>query len=597
MIKVLVIAPYPGLIKLINDLNKQLTDFEITVAQGDLTQSLDLLDKYKENKFDLIISRGGTANLIKMHTTIPVLNIQISGYDILRILTLLKGYQSTTIGVIGFKDVIKSFESVTNLMDININYIEVEHENQVEVTLKKAKKQGIRVIVGDTITVRLANEIGLQGVLITSGKESLLKTFEDAKQLYEELFKLNTKNNIYETVFKQLDDGIVVLNKSGKIKFANEKFYKTLNISLNECATYSLFEKLPFIQSILQFKMEDLDIAFQIAINNFDEIYEIKQQEITGEDGEVLHYIHFNHPTFKKNITGLQVIFSHKTKSDSPQHITSRFLFEKSIKNAKDRLKNNQVVCLIGEKGTGKRILIQLLNDYNANTVEININNISTRLFNHLVRLVKQIDANTIIHIRNIEKMTAAQQRRFIEQIQPWENKLIFSFTGEESSLINNDFKLNKSLHKLLTEDFIYLPPLRERRSDLEEFIQTFIIQFNEKFGKQIVGLKPNTLQEFLAHPWYGNLIELRDVLKQAVHIADGEYINEDALSILKQYNLSIDAQNRTYINLAQSLAKIEEDIIKIVLEEENMNQSKTAKRLDINRSTLWRKIKMMDEE
>lgn len=597
MIKVLVIAPYPGLVELISDLKGQLIDFDITTEQGDLTRSLELLDKYKDNNFDLIISRGGTADLIRKHTTIPVLNIQISGYDILRILTLLKGYQSTTIGLIGFKDVIKSFESVSNLMDINITYIEVQHEDQVEITLKKAKKQGIRVIVGDTITVRLANEIGLQGVLITSGKESLLKSFEDAKQLYEEIYKLNTKNNIYETLLRQLDEGIVILDKSGKIKFANEKLYKILNIPLNEYADYSLFEKLPFIQSVLQFKTEDLTIMFQLAINNFDEVYEIKHQEVIEGNGKVLHYVHFKHSTFTNDIAGLQLIFSYKTKSDSPQYITSGTLFEEAIKNAKSKLKNNQPVSVIGEEGTGKRILVQSLTDFNENTIEIKINDISTRLFNQLVKLIEQVDPNIIIHIRDISKMTSAQQLRFIEQIQSRRNKFIFSFTGEKEKLINNDFRLNRDLYKLLTEDFIFFPPLRERRSDLEGFIQTFIIQFNEQFGKQVVGLMPNVLQNFLSHPWYGNLIELRDVLKQVIRNSNGEYIKEDALPILKQHYLSINAQNMAYIDLAQTLEEIENDIIKIVLEEENMNQSKVAKRLGINRSTLWRKMKIMHEK
>lgn len=597
MIKILVIAPYPGLVELINNLKEQLTDFDITVEQGDLTQSLRLLDKYKDNNFDLIISRGGTADLIRKHTTIPVLNIQISGYDVLRILTLLKGYQSTTIGLIGFKDVIKSFESVSNLMEIDINYIEVPHEDQVERTLKKAKEQGIRVIVGDTITVRLANEIGLQAVLITSGKESLLKTFGDAKQLYEELYKLNTKSNIYETLLEQLDEGIVILDSSGKIKFANNKLYKIFSISPDEHPNYSLFEKIPFIQSILQFKIEDLSIMFQLAINDFDEIYEIKQQEVIGEYGEVLYYVHFKPSTFTNDIVSLQLIFSYNTKNDSPKYITSGTLFEKSIKNAKTRLKRNQSVSVIGEEGTGRRIFVQSLTDHNENTIEININSISTRIFNQLVKLLERVDSNVIIHFRNIEKMTSTQQHRFIEHIQSNKNKIIFSFTGEQTKLTSNDFKLIKDLHILLTENFIFFPPLRERRSDLEDFIRTFIIQFNEQFGKQVVGLKPNILQDFLSHPWYGNLIELRDVLKQVIQKADSEYINEDALLILKRQNLAINAQNLAYINLAQSLEEIEKDIIKIVLEEENMNQSKVAKRLKINRSTLWRKMKLMDEE
>lgn len=595
VIKALVIAPYPGLVELINQLDKQLTDFEITVEQGDLTRSLELLDKYKDNNFDLIISRGGTANLIRKHTSIPVLNMKISGYDILRILTLLKGYQSTTIGMIGFKDIIKSFESVSNLIDIDINYIEIQHENQVVENLKQAKKQGIRVIVGDAITVRLANEIGLQGVLITSSKESVLKTFEEAKQLYETLYKSNMKNKIYEKLLEDLDEGIVILDELGRIKFANEMFFKKLNILPNQDTNYSLFDQLPFLQDILEFKISDPAIIYQLAINNFDEVYEIKPQKTILAYEEVLHCIHFKQSAFTNDAASLQLIFSYKAKDNTPQYITSGILFEESFKIARERLNNNLPVSIIGEEGTGKRILVQTLTNLNENTIEIRFNNTSTRLFNQLMILMEQIDPNIIIHIRDIENTTPAQQLRFIEQIKSSKNNLVFSFTGEKTKLINNEFKLNKELHTMLGKDLIFLPTLRDRKSDLEGLIQTFIVQFNEQFGKQVVGIKPDILQSFLSHHWYGNLIELRNVLKQIIQKSDHEYIEEDALSILKQQYLSSNSRDGAYININQTLEEIEKEIIQIVLEEENMNQSKVAKRLGINRSTLWRKIKLIE--
>lgn len=597
VIKTLVIAPYPGLAALIKQLDEQLTEFDITVEQGDLTRSLELLEKYKHDNFDLIISRGGTANLIREHTTIPVLNMQISGYDILRILTLLKGYQSTTIGMIGFKDVIKSFESVSNLMDIDINYIEVQHENEVTKNLIQAKKHGIRVIVGDTITIRLANKIGLQGVLITSGKESVLKTFEDAKQLYNELSQSKSQRKTYETLFDNLDEGIIVIDKAGHIKFANQIFLEKLNIQSHTHDKQSIFRNLPFLKTIIHFKELNDTVVFQLSVNNFDEIYEIKHHRVMDPDGESLYAIRFTPSSFTKDTVSLQVIFSYKAKEDAPQFITSGTLFENSMALAKRRLSQQLPVSIIGEEGTGRRILTQTLTEHEANTIEIRTNNISTRLFNQLMTFLEQVDSKMIIHIRDVNKMTQAQQVRLLDKINTGKYQFVISFTGDECALKKNNLKLHKDLHLLLSEEYIFLPTLREIKSDLEGFIQTFIIQFNEQFGKQVVGLKSNVLQHFLSHPWYGNLIELREVLRQVVKQSSEEYINEDALPILKQYYLSKNTNHKALINLDQTLEEIEYNVIQLVLEEENMNQSKVAKRLGINRSTLWRKIKMMEEK
>src|SRR5690606_16329534 len=122
-----------------------------------------------------------------------------------------------------------------------------------------------------------------------------------------------------------------------------------------------------------------------------------------------------------------------------------------------------------------------------------------------------------------------------------------------------------------------------------------FIVQFNEQFGKQVVGLRPEIMRSFLSHPWHGNLIELRNVIKEVVKQANEEFINDSALSILNEIKFfnNNNADNKmAYINLDQTLDQIEEDIIQLILDQEKGNQSKVAKRLGINRSTLWRKIK-----
>ncbi|MDF1511838.1 PrpR N-terminal domain-containing protein, partial [Robertmurraya sp. DFI.2.37] len=80
-----------------------LASFEIIIHMADITESLLLLETYKDEEIDFIISRGGTADMLREHTSIPVIDIEVSGYVILRILTLLKGYQQP-MEMIAFKN-------------------------------------------------------------------------------------------------------------------------------------------------------------------------------------------------------------------------------------------------------------------------------------------------------------------------------------------------------------------------------------------------------------------------------------------------------------------------------------------------------------
>lgn len=89
--KVLAIAPYNGLKELMITLGEK-EEFELQVEIGDLEEGLTLAKDAIHNGIDIIISRGGTAELIQRELTIPVVEIEVSGYDMLRVLTLAKGY-------------------------------------------------------------------------------------------------------------------------------------------------------------------------------------------------------------------------------------------------------------------------------------------------------------------------------------------------------------------------------------------------------------------------------------------------------------------------------------------------------------------------
>jgi transcriptional regulator, propionate catabolism operon regulatory protein len=92
-IKTLFIAPYRGLKELASVLAKQQPDLDIVIEEADLGDAIPVVKEYENKGIQFIISRGGTAKLISQFTNIPVVEIKLSGYDILRTLTLIKDYQ------------------------------------------------------------------------------------------------------------------------------------------------------------------------------------------------------------------------------------------------------------------------------------------------------------------------------------------------------------------------------------------------------------------------------------------------------------------------------------------------------------------------
>ena len=108
-----------------------------------------------------------------------------------------------------------------------------------------------------------------------------------------------------------------------------------------------------------------------------------------------------------------------------------------------------------------------------------------------------------------------------------------------------------------------------------------------------MIGLTPEALTLLQNFHWYLNLDLLHKALYQLVIRTDGYYIQaEDTRQVLDALKLSdVGAENQSWLDLSKPLDEIERDIIRHVLQEEDMNQSRTARRLGIGRSTLWRKL------
>ena len=87
-IKTLVIAPYPVMTHLIEDCRQEEQQLDIHLKVANLQEAIPVAKAAEDQGFDVIISRGGTSKLIEDEVNIPVIDIHVSGYDMLRVLTL-----------------------------------------------------------------------------------------------------------------------------------------------------------------------------------------------------------------------------------------------------------------------------------------------------------------------------------------------------------------------------------------------------------------------------------------------------------------------------------------------------------------------------
>lgn len=153
-----------------------------------------------------------------------------------------------------------------------------------------------------------------------------------------------------------------------------------------------------------------------------------------------------------------------------------------------------------------------------------------------------------------------------------------------------------QDLYYRLNEVNIDIPPLRQRGEDLESLIRHFILDYNNRYAKQIRAISPAALEVLKRHTWPGNVRELEHMIHHAVLMTEGDtiWVEHIPTAALTQSNFlrrpEESGEEEEGLELL-SLDDMEARHLKRVLKHTNWNKTKAARVLKVSRPTLDRKI------
>jgi DNA-binding NtrC family response regulator len=133
----------------------------------------------------------------------------------------------------------------------------------------------------------------------------------------------------------------------------------------------------------------------------------------------------------------------------------------------------------------------------------------------------------------------------------------------------------------------IELPPLRERGDDILLLIRSFATKFATELGIATLHFSDEALQTLKNYHWPGNVRELENVVQRLVIMTDGDLIEVPDLPSLMRFSALRETGFR------RTLAEMETEYIRNVLESVNGNKTQAAKILGIDRKTLREKLKI----
>ncbi len=160
--------------------------------------------------------------------------------------------------------------------------------------------------------------------------------------------------------------------------------------------------------------------------------------------------------------------------------------------------------------------------------------------------------------------------------------------------------EFREDLYHRLNGFRLHIPPLRQRTEDITEFTNHFIKQANIDFNKNVKGVDESVKELLINYDWHGNIRELQNIIKRVVLLCPDEIITPDLLPDEIRFNSGISNSNdtgnlleRDVTDLKSATLITEKEVIQNALIKNNNNKSKAARILNIDRKTLYNKIKL----
>lgn len=550
--KIFIVATYSAMTNPIKKLISKYNNIKIDYGVGILNDGLDLAIEAEKQGYDAVISRGGTARLLKKHLDIPVIDAKPSGNDLLKGILIAKNNDVKT-SVIAFSNVTDGAIEIIRLLDLDYKITYIKNDLDLSSLLIDLKDKGYKQILGDSLAVKKAKDLDFNTVLFQSSYETIESSLDYAIMLLNQVRKTNKIDIIKSKILSDFLSDYLIM-KNNKIIFSKYSHFNKIPVSYEKCIN-------------LRYKMEKghnnniTEKIGNISIN-------IYRTCISKE----CYYL-YEFKKVKQIKEKLPKAYSHIDINKDLMLVDKSSAMKKLINKSYNLEGANEVVFLVDD------------NHYSLNEVLSSIFDLDSD--NNLL-----IDLNELDRIDNKQYLNLHSNYKNVIFLNLNNREELYKLEFSQKNNSRNIFVILKKNSKLLDyvspSKTLIIPNTRERKEDLETIFNNYIAYYHEKYGTS-----PMKFQEGVFNKYNNLLNENLDFLLEALRfcilntedlVISGEYFIE---SIKKHKN----KKDVTYY-ANKTLDQIEKDVIKFQLKKEEYNQSKVSKKLGISRSTLWRKMK-----
>jgi len=602
-----------------------------------------------ESEFDAILSRGATAAYIERVVGIPVVSIPISPFDLIQTLFGIET-KGQVIAFFNYRRKIFGVRLIEKIFQCKIHEYTFENYADIEHGIQDSIKKDIKTVIGGTVAKSLADSSGMNGIEISSGEETIYNAFLETIKLVNTRKDEMRKAARKAMAFDSLTEGIVILNEKNEVSLFNSAMEKISEVDRTEVLNKN-------IREISKSGSEDIADVFRASdIKLVLETGKKIENKLHTIGNAVLTVNHFPVKS-KEKVIGLVSTFDDVTKivelenqirnklhmkgfvakhhfSDivtSPDNVKMKALIKRSMMYANTK----STILIQGESGTGKELFAQSIHNESAfakgpfvavNCAAIPANLLESELFGYepgaftgAKKEGKQglfeLAHNGTIFLDEVGEVPMELQPRLLRVIEEREimrvggdrivpvNVRIISATNKDLKRKVEKGEFREDLFYRLNVLSINIPPLRERKEDIGLIIRAFLLK-NYHLSLEDWALIEEIMPRLIEYHWPGNIRQLVNVIER-ISLLFGQKLDPDIRSELlgnildnegkKEETAAIRLKVSLDRSLKSTIADLESQIIELCMVKYDNNQQEVMKRLDIGRSTLWRKVKKED--
>ena len=364
------IAPYAELAGVASEVRDSM-GMDFPIAVGILESAVGVAETLIHQGVEVIISRGGTAALLRNKLDIPIVEIKVTGYDVMRALHPYIG-KDRKIAIVGYQNVVHGCRIFGELFGLSIqeliipaDEINKDWEAAQQEVQRLVAENDIDIVIGDSLVRGRLKVENIDIQMVESGKEAIVQAIEEAKHIG---IVRENERRAYErlrTIIHSVHDGVVATDETGRITAVNL-----------------------VAEEIFGFKERDvlgMPIGRAIPNTRIDKVLQTGQAELEQLQQTPKGYIVTNRVpiTLEGQVQGVVATFQEVAKIQSVEQKIRQTLFNKGlfakyrfedvltedphlkkiVAIAKKYAQTDATMLLLGESGTGKELFAQSIHN------------------------------------------------------------------------------------------------------------------------------------------------------------------------------------------------------------------------------------------